>query len=119
MSLKQPNKNRVNLENIQWGDWDYDGSRLVLYNTTLFSGYVVYDKHIDGSIKNEIEYKNGSHVGWENKYNANGQLIYSCLTVGETSLEIYKYDNNGGLIDHWKTVGDTYYQEMATKYHLD
>lgn len=95
MKLKQPNKTRINFENIQWGDWDNDGCRKVLFNNKLFSGYVVYDRHDKGNIMNEVEYKNGSHIGWENEYNAEGQLTYSCLTVGETSLEVYKYDDNG------------------------
>lgn len=119
MSLKQPNKIRINSSEIQPGEWNYDGNPLAMYNDNLFTGYLVLDRFTNGTIQSEIEYKNGSHVGWENEYNANGQLIYSCLTVGETSLEIYKYDNSGGLIDHWKTVGDTYYQEMVYKYKLD
>ncbi|MDP5199448.1 hypothetical protein [Flavobacterium sp. DG2-3] len=68
---------------------------------------------------NEVEYKNGSHLGWENEYNVDGQLTYSCLTVGETSLEVFEYDNDGNLIDHWKTVGDVYFQEMTLKFNLD
>lgn len=119
MKLKQPNKIRIDFEDIQWGDWDYDGCHKVLFNKKLFSGYVVYDKYSNGDIMNEVEYKNGSHVGWENEYNIDGILIYSCLTIGETSLEIYKYDDNGILIDHWKTVGDIYYQEMTSKFNLD
>jgi antitoxin component YwqK of YwqJK toxin-antitoxin module len=119
MSLKQSNKIRVELDDTQLGDFDYDGTRMVLFNNKLFSGYVVYDRHVNGNIENEIEYKNGSHLGWENEYNENGQLVYSCLTVGQTPLEIYKYDDNGILLDHWKTVGDDYYQEMVYRYKLD
>jgi len=119
MKLKQPNKNRVDLDNTEWGDWDYDGNSLILYNGSLYTGYVVLDRFADNSVENEIEYKNGSHVGWENEYNINGNLIYSCLTVGETSLEIYKYDYNGVLIKTWRTVGDEYYYEMFNKYNLD
>ncbi|WP_433779112.1 hypothetical protein [Flavobacterium anhuiense] len=119
MNLKQPNKIRIDFEDIQWGDWDYDGCHKVLFNNEPFSGYVVYDRHDNGDIMNEIEYKIGSHVGWENEYNIDGTLIYSCLTVGETSLEVYKYDGNGNLTDHWKTVGDNYYQDMTIKFNLD
>jgi antitoxin component YwqK of YwqJK toxin-antitoxin module len=119
MSLKQPNKNRVDSTNTQWGDWDYDRERLVLHNGTLYTGYVVLDRFPDNSIENEIEYKNGSHVGWENEYHSNGNLIYSCLTVGETTLEVYKYDNYGALLEHWKSVDDDYYYMMVSKYNLD
>jgi hypothetical protein len=41
MSLKQPNKNRVNLSDIQWGDFDYDGCNLVISGGELYTGYVV------------------------------------------------------------------------------
>ncbi|MDX6188443.1 hypothetical protein SGQ83_03700 [Flavobacterium sp. Fl-318] len=119
MKLKLPNRNRIDFQDIQWGDWDHDGSRKVLVGGKLFSGFVVYDRFDTGDIMNEIEYKKGSHVGWENEYNISGQLVYSCLTVGETSLEIYKYDNSGNLLDHWKTVGEIYYQEMVAKYGLE
>jgi hypothetical protein len=119
MSLKQPNKIRINKSEILPGEWDYDGNPLAIYAGNLFTGYVVLDRFTNGSIESEVEYKNGSHLGWENEYNINGQLIYSCLTVGETSLEIYKYDTNGNLLDHWKTVGDAYYKEMIAKYRLD
>ena len=119
MSLKQPNKNRVNLNDIQWGDFDYDGNNLVLNGGELYTGYVVYDRHPDNSIENEVEYKNGSRLGWENEYNSNGNLIYSCLSVGETTLEVYKYDNNGAPIEHWRSVDDNYYSQMVSKYSLD
>lgn len=119
MKLKQPNKTRINFQDIQWGNLDYDGSSKVLHNNKLFSGYVVYDRYDNDNIMNETEYKNGSHVGWENEYNIEGQLTYSCLTVGETPLEVYKYDDNGVLTNHWKTVGDAYYEEMVRKYNLD
>ncbi|HEY6142184.1 MAG TPA: hypothetical protein VIV55_01975 [Flavobacterium sp.] len=119
MGLKQPQKLRIDLSEIQPGEMDYDGNPLAMHNNSLFSGYVVYDRHVNGNIENEVEYKNGSHVGWENEYNDDGQLVYSCLTVGQTPLEIYKYDDNGTLLDHWKTVGDAYYQEMVDRYKLD
>lgn len=119
MGLKQRNKNRIDFQNIEFDDRDYGGSRQVLFNGSLFSGYVVYDRHKNGNVENEIEYKNGSRAGWENRYNINGQLVNSCLTVGQTILEVYKYDENGDLIDHRKTVEDVYYQEMVTRFQLD
>lgn len=119
MSLKQSHKLRIDFDQIQHGDWDYDGNSLVMYDGNLFTGYVIFDRFQNGSIQNENEYKNGSHLGWENEYNINGQLTYSCLTVGETPLEVYKYDDSGNLIHHWKTVGDIYYEEMITKFQLD
>jgi hypothetical protein len=119
MGLKQPNKTRVDLDNTERGDWDDDGYRLILYNGSLYTGYVVLDRFADNSVENEIEYKNGSHVGWDNEYNINGNLIYSCLTVGETSLEIYKYDSGGALIETWRSVEDEYYYQMVNEYNLD
>jgi len=119
MSLKQPNKSRVNLSDIEWGDFDYDGSNLVLYNNSLYTGYVIYDLYPDNSIQNEIEYKNGSQLGWENEYHSNGNLIYSCLNVNQTTLEVYKYENNGNLLEHWRSVDDDYYYQMVSKYNLD
>lgn len=101
MGLKEPTKERVNLNDIQWGDWDYDGSRLALYNNQLYTGYIVFTRYQNGIVKAEIEYKSGSHIGWENEYNQGGILTYSCYSVGETSQEIYKYDDNGNLLDHY------------------
>lgn len=88
MELKQPDKNRIEFENIQWGNWNNDSAHKALFNNQLFSGYVAYDRHANGNIQNEVEYQNGSHIGWENEYNMNGKLIYSCLTVGETGLPV-------------------------------
>lgn len=118
MPLKEENKYRIDLDEVIWGNWDDDGNRLVLFNEKLYNGYVVYDRFSNGDVEAEIEYKDGSHMGWENEYNVSGYLTYSCLTLGETSLEIYKYDDNGILIEHWRSVGDDYYDEMVTKYNL-
>jgi hypothetical protein len=119
MSLKQPNKIRVNRSEIQSGEWDYDGNPLAMHGGNLFTGYVVLDRSTNGLIESEIEYKNGSHVGWENEYNNNGQLIYTRLTVGETGLAFYEYDSNGNQIAGGKLTDDEYYQKMVTQYHLD
>jgi antitoxin component YwqK of YwqJK toxin-antitoxin module len=101
MGLKEPTKQRVNLADIQWGHYDHDGTSLVMYNNQLFTGYVVYTKYPDGTVKSEIEYKSGSHVGWENEYNQNSILTYSCYSVGQTTQEVYEYDDNGNLLDHY------------------
>ncbi|WP_054509865.1 hypothetical protein [Chryseobacterium sp. ERMR1:04] len=75
---------------------------VLLCNGQLYTGYVVYSKHPKSTIKSEIEYKSGSHIGWENEYNQAGILIYSCYSVGETTQEVYKFDDHGNLIDHYK-----------------
>jgi len=118
MKLKQENKNRIEFKEVEWGEFDYDGCNLVLYRGYLYSGYVVYDRFPNKNIESEIEYKNGSQIGWENEYNESGHLIYSCLSLGQTTLETYKYDEKGKLQEHWKSVDDEYYDEIVTKYKL-
>ncbi len=118
MALKEENKQRVDFDDMEWGDLDYDGKRIGLKNKKLYSGYIVYDRFPNGNIENETEYRNGSHMGWENEYNSKGFLTYSCLTLGETSLEIFQYNDDGELTEQWKTVGDKYYDEMVAKYNL-
>ncbi len=102
MGLKEPNKQRINLNDVEWGNFDYDGTRQVLFNNQLYTGYVVYDRFPSGIVEYEVEYNDGSHIGWENEYNQSGILIYSCYSVGQTSQEIYKYDDVGNLLDHYK-----------------
>ena len=102
MNLKEPDKRRVDFDDIQWGDYDYDGSCLVLHNGRLYTGYVIFDKFPDGTIEAEMEYNSGSHIGWENEYNEAGILVYSCYSVGPTSKEVYRYDDEGNLIEHYR-----------------
>ncbi|HCN47966.1 MAG TPA: hypothetical protein DIT10_02505 [Chryseobacterium sp.] len=101
MNLKEPDKRRVDLKEVKWGDYDYDGNNLALHNEQLYTGYVIYTRYPDGVIKAEVEYNAGSNIGWENEYNKIGILIYSCYTVGPTTQEVYKYDDEGNLIDHY------------------
>lgn len=101
MNLKEPEKKRVDFEDIEWGDYDHDGSSLVLYNGRLYTGYVILDKFPNGSIDAEMEYNSGSHIGWKNEYNEAGILIYSCYSVGPTTQEVYKYDDEGNLLDYY------------------
>lgn len=101
MALKEREKKRIDLKDVQWGDYDYDGSSLVLYNGLLYTGYVVFTKYQDGVVKDELEYTSGSHIGWENEYNEKGILIYSCFSVGPTTQEVYVYDDQGNLVDHY------------------
>ncbi|MFB9108777.1 hypothetical protein [Flavobacterium gyeonganense] len=119
MSLKQPHKNRVDEDQIQYAEWDDDGYRKVMYNQSLFSGYLVLDRNANGSVEFEKEYKNGSHLGWDNEYDQNEQLIYTSLTVGETSLAFYEYDSDGNQIGGGKLTDEGYYQKMVDRYNLD
>jgi antitoxin component YwqK of YwqJK toxin-antitoxin module len=119
MSLKQPDKTRVDENQIVYGELDNDGGCKVYYNGGYYTGYVVQDRSTNGTILGEIEYKNGSHLGWDNEYNESGQLIRETLTVGETSLRFYIYDQNGNKIGGGELVGSTYYKEMVAKYNLD
>lgn len=100
--LKESHKPRIDLKEVQWGDYDYDGSRLVLYNEQLYTGYVIFTKYRNGIVKAEVEYNSGSHIGWENEYNEAGILVYSCYSMGETTQEVYKYDDEGNLIDFYE-----------------
>ncbi|WP_026715322.1 hypothetical protein [Flavobacterium daejeonense] len=118
MSLKQPLKTRIDLSQIVDGELDYDGFSKVLYNDKFFTGYLVLDKHTDGSVAFEKEYKNGRHLGWDNEYNINGILISESLNVGENDIEFYEYDDNGNQIEGGKLVGETEYQELVSKYKL-
>lgn len=102
MSVKESHKPRIDLKEVKWDDFDYDGSRLVLYNEQLYTGYVIYTRYPNGIIKAEIEYNNGSHIGWENEYNEAGILVYSCYSMGETTQKVYKYDDEGNLIEHYE-----------------
>ncbi|AYN03370.1 MULTISPECIES: hypothetical protein [unclassified Flavobacterium] len=119
MSLKQSEKLRLDDTQVQYGGWDDDGYRKILYNETFYTGYLVLDRNLNGSVAFEKEYKNGSHLGWDNEYNQNEQLIRTTLTVGETSLAFYEYDLNGNQIGGGKLTDDGYYQKMVSKYKLD
>ncbi|SDX75556.1 hypothetical protein [Flavobacterium degerlachei] len=119
MSLKQSEKLRLNDTQVQYGGWDDDGYRKILYNGVFYSGYLVLDRNPDGSVAFEKEYKNGSHIGWDNEYNQEEKLIRTTLTVGETSLAFYEYDINGNQVAGGKLTDDGYYQKMVSKYKLD
>lgn len=119
MGLKQPEKLRVDYNQIQNGELDDDGYAKILHNGKFYTGYLVLDRSPNGMVENEIEYKNGSHIGWDNEYNQNQQLIRTTLTVGETSLAFYEYDLNGNQIGGGLLTDDGYYQKMVAKYKLD
>ncbi|WP_125722774.1 hypothetical protein [Flavobacterium ustbae] len=119
MSLKQPHKNRIDQSQIQYGEWDDDGCRKVIYRQKLFTGYLVLDKNSNGYVEFEMEYKNGSHLGWDNEYDENEQLVRTTLTVGETSLVFYEYDSDGNQIVEGKLTDDGYFQKMVKRYNLD
>ncbi|MGG7469150.1 hypothetical protein ACVVIH_09400 [Chryseobacterium arthrosphaerae] len=101
MNLKEFHKSRIELKDVCWGDYDYDGSCLAMHNGELYTGYVIFTKYPDGVVKAEVEYNSGSHIGWENEYNEAGILIYSCYSVGPTTQEVYKYDDEGNLLDYY------------------
>ncbi|MGE8341395.1 MAG: hypothetical protein ACN6OI_10190 [Flavobacterium sp.] len=119
MSLKQPHKLRIDLDQIQYCGWDDDGYRKILHNGVFYTGYLVLDKNLDGTVSFEKEYKNGSHLGWDNEYNENGQLIRTSLSVGETTLCFYEYDSDNKIINGGKLTDDEYYQKMVKRYGLD
>lgn len=119
MSLKQSEKLRLDDTQVQYGGWDDDGYRMILHNGGFYTGYLVLDRNLDGTVAFEKEYKNGSHLGWDNEYNQNGQLIRATLTIGETSLAFYEYGLNGNQIGGGKLTDDKYYQKMVSKYNLD
>ncbi len=101
MNLKEPDKRRVDFEDIEWGSYDHDGSCLVLYDGRLYTGYVIFDKYPNGTTEAEIEYDCGSRIGWENEYNEAGILTYSCYSMGQTTKEVYEYDDKGNLLEHY------------------
>ncbi len=119
MALKQPNKTRVELDDLEHGDLDYDGNNLLYYNNQLYTGYVVYDRHPNGLIEYEVESKNGSRLGWINEYADNGQLIDSTLTVGLTQIECYQYNLDGTLKEHWLITDPESHAKYVQKYNLD
>ncbi|MCM0666051.1 hypothetical protein [Flavobacterium tyrosinilyticum] len=119
MSLKQPHKLRIDLNQIQHGEMDDDGYAKILYRGDFYTGYLVLDKFPNEAVQNEIEYKNGSHLGWDNEYNENGQLIRTSLSVGETTLCFYEYDSDNKIINGGKLTDDEYYQKMVKRYGLD
>ncbi|MFP3832874.1 hypothetical protein [Chryseobacterium sp. SIMBA_028] len=102
MNLKESDKRRVNFEDIEFGEYDHDGNSLILFNGHLYTGYVILDKYPNGDTMAEMEYDSGSRVGWQNEYNEAGILIYSCYSVGQTTKEVYEYDDEGNLIDHYE-----------------
>lgn len=116
MSLKQPNKIRVNHSDLErYGE---TAEEIYAYNGKLFSGYAVLDRFQNGDIEYEIEYKNGKHYGWENEYYPNGQIKDETLTCLETSLEFYEYDENGNQTGGGKVVSEDYYQDRVNTYKL-
>ncbi len=119
MALKQPNKVRVELDDLEHGDLDYDGNNLLYYNNQLYTGYVVYDRYPNGLIEYEEESKNGSRLGWINEYADNGQLIDSTLTVGLTQIECYQYNLDGTLKEHWLITSPETHAMYVQKYNLD
>ncbi len=119
MALKQPNKVRVELGDLEHGGHDYDGNTLLYHNNQLYTGYVVYDRHPNGLIEYEEESKNGSRLGWINEYADNGQLIDSTLTVGLTQIECYQYNLDGTLKEHWLITDPESHAKYVQKYNLD
>ncbi|OCA68930.1 hypothetical protein BBI01_17075 [Chryseobacterium artocarpi] len=73
-----------------------------MYDNRLYTGYVIFDKFPSGTTEAEIEYDCGSRIGWENEYNEAGFLTYSSYSMRQTTKEIYKYDDEGNLINHHK-----------------
>lgn len=117
MSLKQPEKIRVDFDDLE--PYGQTAEELYAYQGKLFSGYAVYDYFPNSTdIEFEKELKNGRKIGWENTYHPNGQLAYESLCVYATSLEFYEYDLNGTQINGGRIVTDSAYQDMVERYKL-
>lgn len=101
MGLKEPTKQRVDFDDTEFGNYDHDGTSLILHNGQLYTGYVILDKYPNGMIQAEMEFTSGSHIGWKNEYNQAGILTYSCYSMGQTTKEVYEYDDSGNLLDHY------------------
>ena len=50
MSLKEPQKTRINLSQITNGEMDYNGEPLAIYNGYLYNGYVVLSRYTNGKL---------------------------------------------------------------------
>ncbi len=117
MSLKQPEKIRVDFDSLE--PYGQTAEELYSYEGKLFSGYAVYDYFPNSTdIEFEKEFKNGRGIGWENTYHSNGQLAEEILCVYATTLEFKEYDVNGNLTRSGRVVSETDYLDMVERYKL-
>lgn len=116
--LKQANKIRVSMENLQNVAYSYGGYMTYHYEGKPFSGYLVMNYHPNGYVLYEEEYKNGEHLGWDLLYHINGNLKRETLMAGATSLEFYEYDENGNKIMGGKVVSEKDYNYLVKKFKL-
>lgn len=117
--LKQPQKLRVSVDDLEDIRQSYGGYSYYHYNGKPFNGYLVLDYYSNGNIEFEEEYKEGEHLGWDNEYYETGIIKYRRLIIGETILETYKYDETGNQTYYGSSVTIDYLEEMKKKYKLD
>jgi antitoxin component YwqK of YwqJK toxin-antitoxin module len=117
MSLKQPEKIRVNFDDLE--RYGQTAEVIYSYQGKLFTGYAVLDYFPNSTdIEAEIEFKNGVEIGWQNVYYPNGQLASSYLCYRESSIEFFKYNENGDLINSGRVVSEDRYDDMVKRYNM-
>jgi len=93
--LKKPNKDRVDLDDLEfWKDNKYFGDDYY-YNSEPFTGFAVNSYYDNGNVENEIEYIDGEPLGWEIEYYENGKINIETLNYGENSVYSVEYDEEG------------------------
>lgn len=100
--LKEPEKIRVPIDELEDIRQSYGGYDFYHYQGKPFSGYMVMDYHENGNIMFEEEYRNGEHQGWDNKYYETGELKESDLMLGATTLKYWKFDKEGNITKEGK-----------------
>ncbi|WP_452600131.1 hypothetical protein [Pontimicrobium sp. MEBiC01747] len=118
MNLKEPNKIRVNendLDNLSHSEGGYMRKS---YKGKPFAGYMVMDYHENGNVMFEEEYRDGEHQGWDNEYYETGIIKDSSLMIGATCLKYIEYDTLGNVISDNKQVSQDEYSRLVRKYNL-
>ena len=119
MSLKQPQKIRVNFDDLDLIDIGV-AEPTMGYNGQLFTGYAVIQYYPDGSVQLEEEYRNGEIMGWTNEYYSNGIIKEDRLCVWDTgnSILINRYDQTGTMTKSMRAVSQEQYDKFVNQFNL-
>lgn len=109
--FKKPNKERVDLDNLEyWRDNKYFGDDYK-YNGNPFTGFAVISSYDNNVIEHEVEYINGEPLGWEVEYFENGKIKEETLNYGENSVFSVEYDEEGNKIAGGLIASKEIYEE--------
>lgn len=118
MSLKQPQKIRVNFDDLVYTSGTSE--EILSYSGELFTGYAVLDYFPDGSVSYEKEYRNGEVMGWINEYYPTGNLLSEklCVWSSQNSILLNEYDQSGNVIKSMMVVSQEKYKEYVNQFNV-